>query len=230
MATPSSPQHEPTMEEILASIRKIISEDSSEPQPAQAAPQPQPQPVAALHADADVLELTQEVEEAPAPAPQLAPMPMAAPVQMAAPQPEPVHQPEPARPADDVVFQSIEETPVNAAAPQASIRAPEGLVSDRARSAIDDALTALDFGPDEPPASTIPVAPVDGPSVEGVFDRAVRETFDPVLRAWLQEHRDVIVERMKPAIREWMEEHLPSMIRTAVEAEVARAVRARSRR
>jgi len=26
----SSPQHEPTMEEILASIRKIISEDSSE--------------------------------------------------------------------------------------------------------------------------------------------------------------------------------------------------------
>ena len=26
----SSPQHEPTMEEILASIRKIISEDSTE--------------------------------------------------------------------------------------------------------------------------------------------------------------------------------------------------------
>ena len=30
MASPSSPQHEPTMEEILASIRKIISEDSND--------------------------------------------------------------------------------------------------------------------------------------------------------------------------------------------------------
>ena len=42
----SSPQHEPTMEEILASIRKIISEDAPEdaaPAPA-AAPPPQPEP------------------------------------------------------------------------------------------------------------------------------------------------------------------------------------------
>ena len=40
----SSPQHEPTMEEILASIRKIISEDS----PADAAaPAVEVQPVAA---------------------------------------------------------------------------------------------------------------------------------------------------------------------------------------
>ena len=32
----SSPQHEPTMEEILASIRKIISEDTPEAAPAAA--------------------------------------------------------------------------------------------------------------------------------------------------------------------------------------------------
>ena len=37
----SSPQHEPTMEEILASIRKIISEDDPpEAAPAAAAPKP----------------------------------------------------------------------------------------------------------------------------------------------------------------------------------------------
>ena len=40
--SPSSPQHEPTMEEILASIRKIISEESPEgqsaPSPVQAKP------------------------------------------------------------------------------------------------------------------------------------------------------------------------------------------------
>ena len=51
----SNPQHEPTMEEILASIRKIISEDAPEggatAAPAEAAP--------AHPADSDVLELTQ---------------------------------------------------------------------------------------------------------------------------------------------------------------------------
>src|SRR5437764_3851354 len=56
----SSPQHEPTMEEILASIRKIISEDTHE------APAPKPEP--------EVLELTQEAPEEPAPPPPLPPV------------------------------------------------------------------------------------------------------------------------------------------------------------
>jgi cell pole-organizing protein PopZ len=57
-----NPQHEPTMEEILASIRKIISED--QPEPAKPAPMP-PQPVAEapLPPDPDVLELTEEVRD-----------------------------------------------------------------------------------------------------------------------------------------------------------------------
>src|SRR6266404_5267451 len=75
----SNPQHEPTMEEILASIRKIISEDAPEGgAPAEAAAPAPAAPVAAAAAPAaparapapvyeDVLELTQEVEEAPAP-------------------------------------------------------------------------------------------------------------------------------------------------------------------
>jgi cell pole-organizing protein PopZ len=203
------------MEEILASIRKIISEDSTEAQPAApAAAAPQPAPV---EAEADVLELTQEIEEVPQPAP-----PAPQPVQAAAPAPEPERPAPPPQP-DEVVFQSAEETPA-----PAPIHSTEGLVSDRARGAIDDALSGLDFGTPEPHSSTATVAPVDGLSVEAVFDRAVRETFEPVLRAWLQQQATVIVDRMKPAIREWMDEHLPDMIRTAVEAEVARAVRARS--
>ena len=117
---------------------------------------------------------------------------------------------------------------MTAAAP---VRSSEGLVSDKARGAVDEALSSLDFGPQEQAAtSALPVAPLDGRSIEAVFDRAVRETFDPVLRAWLHEQADVIVERMKPAIRDWMEENLPSMLKSAVEAEVTRAVRARSRR
>src|ERR1700744_2090562 len=57
----ANPQHEPTMEEILASIRKIISDDASATsaaQPAPAASQPE-------HSDAEpeVLDLTHEVGE-----------------------------------------------------------------------------------------------------------------------------------------------------------------------
>ena len=77
----SSPQHEPTMEEILASIRKIISEDAPEgAAPAAAAP-PAPPPAprhgpgARARSRSDVLELTQELSKsrrppaAPAPSP-----------------------------------------------------------------------------------------------------------------------------------------------------------------
>jgi uncharacterized protein len=68
MSEPNSP--EPTMEEILASIRRIISED--EP-PAGAAPEPEaePEPVAAAPAPEpeDVLELTERAPEPEPPAP-----------------------------------------------------------------------------------------------------------------------------------------------------------------
>ena len=75
----SNPQHEPTMEEILASIRKIISEDGPEnaappaeaaPAPVASEPAPAPQPVhepAPQPVHDDVLELTQEIEEVPPP-------------------------------------------------------------------------------------------------------------------------------------------------------------------
>ena len=73
-------QEEPTMEEILASIRKIISEDdveeteevtakaTAEPEPAPEPeivlePEPEPEPEPALEEDDQVLELTEELDE-----------------------------------------------------------------------------------------------------------------------------------------------------------------------
>jgi len=56
MSSPAEPQHDPTMEEILASIRKIISED--QPEPAGAKPA---QFRAQAAAKGDVLELTEEL-------------------------------------------------------------------------------------------------------------------------------------------------------------------------
>ncbi len=57
MTTPSEPPHDPTMEEILASIRKIISED----QPGSI--KPRGQDLHSGNAAGDILELTDEVPD-----------------------------------------------------------------------------------------------------------------------------------------------------------------------
>jgi cell pole-organizing protein PopZ len=200
----SNPQHEPTMEEILASIRKIISEDGPEnaapaadaaPPPPAAAPAPAPEPVhEAVHED--ILELTQEIAPPP--------------VQPAPPAPE------------DLVFESVAPAPAPAAGGHSDI------FSDHTRRAMEDTFNSI---PDEEPAPapmrSASIAPVDGSSVENVFERAVRESFEPVLQKYLSDNSAAVIDRMKPAIREWMDEHFPALLEGAVRAEVERVVKAR---
>jgi cell pole-organizing protein PopZ len=217
------------MEEILASIRKIISEDSGEPAQAQAPAAPQPRPVEDVHDlhEADVLELTQEVQEEPAPAPVVAPPPPPPAPVVAAVAPPPL----PETVADDVVFQPIEETPVSIAAQAAS---GEGIFSDKTRKALNDAFTNLE--PEEPVLKPLPsgpsapVAPVDGRTLEAVFDHAVRSTFDPVLQNWLDQNKDAVVERMKPVITQWLEEHMAPQLEEWVRDEVASVAKKSVRR
>jgi cell pole-organizing protein PopZ len=193
------------MEEILASIRKIISEDAPEggaPAAEAAAPSPPPPPSpAAAPAQApvedDILELTQEVEMV-APAPIPAPIPS---------------------PAEDIVFENV--------APSSE---HSDIFSDQTRKAMEDAFNAI---PDEEPEPVAPVRrsapipPVDGASVESVFERAVRESFEPVLQKYLSDNSGAVIEGMKPLIREWMDEHFPPLLEGAVRAEVERVVKAR---
>jgi cell pole-organizing protein PopZ len=202
----SNPQHEPTMEEILASIRKIISEDAPEggAPVAEAAPPPPPPPAApqpAAPVYEDILELTQEVEvAAPAPAPAPAPIPT---------------------PAEDIVFENV-------AAPAPSEHSD--IFSDQTRKAMEDAFAAIPEEEPEPaPArrAAAPIPPVDGATVENVFERAVRESFEPVLQQYLSDNSNAVIEGMKPLIREWMDEHFPPLLEGAVRAEVERVVKAR---
>jgi hypothetical protein len=210
----ADPQHEPTMEEILASIRKIISEDAPEGAPVeqqQPAPEttfaPAPQPV-----HDDVLELTQEVVE-PAPAP--------IPEPVYAPAPEPVAPAPAPAPAEDLVFETVAP-----AAPAAH----SDIFSDHTRKAMEDAFDNIPDEQPEPapvPRAAAPIAPVDGASVENVFERAVRESFEPVLHKYLSDNSAAVIDRMKPLIREWMDEHFPPLLEGAVRAEVERVVKAR---
>ena len=209
----SSPQHEPTMEEILASIRKIISEDNPEAAPAPEAPAASPAPEIAKQelpsapapaavSEIEVLELTQEMVEPTA-------------------QPEPVAMAQPPK-ADDIVFEP--------ARPAAA--ADEGIFSEQTRKAMDDAFASLDEPREPEPAprhSAPSIAPVSGSSVESVFERAVRESFEPVLAQYLSDNFSAVIERMKPLIREWMDEHFPALLEGAVRNEIERVVRARGR-
>jgi hypothetical protein len=79
----SKGQHEPSMEEILASIRRIIAEDGEQPAAPAATAVAAPQPAPAAKSE-EILELTEVVEEHPA---------------EAAPEPEPPKpEPPPAAP------------------------------------------------------------------------------------------------------------------------------------
>ncbi len=198
----SNPQHEPTMEEILASIRKIISEDAPETPAAEApAPVAPPQPVhaAPVHeapvydtpAHDDVLELTQEIEV-------VAPAPMRPPV-------------------EDIVFENVAPSTEHS-----------DIFSDQTRKAMEDTFNAIPEEPPEPaPVRASDFAPVDGSTVENVFERAVRESFEPVLQKYLSDNSAAVIDRMKPLIREWMDEHFPALLEGAVRAEVERVVKAR---
>jgi cell pole-organizing protein PopZ len=77
------------------------------------------------------------------------------------------------------------------------------------------------------PRAAAPIPPLDGASVENVFERAVRESFEPVLQKYLSDNSGAVIERMKPLIREWMDEHFPPLLEGAVRAEVERVVKAR---
>lgn len=122
MSDSKTDQQEPSMEEILASIRRIISEDGDEiadgedrPKPVAAETAPSgaddaPAPVSEPDADElddDILELTDVVEEAiapepePEPEPEPLPVPEPEPVLTADPEPEPEPVPEP--PVEPVV-------------------------------------------------------------------------------------------------------------------------------
>ena len=197
----SSPQHEPTMEEILASIRKIISEDAPEGAPAPELEAPAPE-------EHEVLELTQELPPEPKPEPVVVSAP---------PKPEPdvvfleaaIEEPRvPDAPASDDIFSDSTRKAMDdtfAKIPEAVATAPAPLAATPAHSFVTP----------------------EGLSVEAVFERAITSSFDPMLQKWMDTNKSELMASVKPLIREWMDEHFPALLEGAVRNEVERVVKAR---
>ncbi len=201
MSNPSNPAHEPTMEEILASIRKIISEDQPEAVQAPAAveaPQAyEPEPQQFQAHDDGVLDLTDEVHEDHGHAPEPAPAPV-------------MHRDDP---ADDIAFATIDE-PV-APKQEAPAMDHEDVISESTRGAVGRALNPLDSRPSTRAASS-------GGTLDALFTQAVQEAMGPVLHDWVKDNSADVITQLKPIIREWMDHNLPDLIENAVKREISR--------
>ena len=196
---------EPTMEEILASIRRIISEDDAPAAApaagAEAAPEAAaepPEPEGDFGDDDDVLELTEPVPSESAPEPEVAP-------EFASePAPEPVRAAEsaPSRggydPETSLGDLDVFTPPPSRPAPAASTWADEddaGLISS-------------------------PTAEV----AASAFSQLSRTLAMPPEARTLE---DVVRELLRPMLKEWLDQNLSSIVETAVQAEVERISRLR---
>ncbi len=181
MATPSA-QQEPTMEEILASIRRIISEDA---EPGKAGTPAAP--VAAAR-DNEVLELTNVVHDDGSLGRQNAPAPE--PPRRRAPPPAPRHEPEPIREPQPEPRVSRRAAPAPEPRQMRNqsdldmVDKDDGMLSSQASSAITNAFGML--------ARERDVSVGSGVSLEEI----VTQLMKPLLSAWLDEHLPEIVERV----------------------------------
>lgn len=191
------------MEEILASIRRIISEDDApaETPPAAAAPAPEPEP-----------------EPAPEPEPEPAPEPVAE----APAEPEAVEEevleltelyeapPEEAPPSEtigdlDIVEAAPEPEPEPEPAEPAAAPGYDALVGESAAASAASAFAGLAASfkkPDSTPAAPGDMSFASGNTVEAM-----------------------VAEMLRPLLKDWLDNNLPGIVQAAVQREVERIAR-----
>ena len=181
---------EPSMEDILASIRRILSVEEQEaeaateaaPEPApepepEPAPEPEPEPEAAPEHEPEAApEPEPEPEAAPEPEPELEP----------APEPEPASTPEPAPPPPppmpapmEDVLQLTPEMVTSNIISRSTISASTDVLAELARAILNRRDVAIDEAG-------------QNMTLEGM----VREMLKPLLREWLDRNLPYLIERL----------------------------------
>jgi cell pole-organizing protein PopZ len=197
---------EPSMEEILASIRRIISDDQAPktapvPATAPAAQQPAPQPVppAAVQA-APTIQEDDDILDLP---------PRAA-----------MRKVEPHLINDDPVSNDLSFEDVLTAAPVAN--APKG------QDDIDALMAAAEFEPTPPPPSPVVHQPVErlvSPSTDRMVSTAFSSLSNTVLANNARTLDDLVQDMMRPMIKSWLDDNLPGVVERLVRAEIERVSR-----
>ena len=236
MTQPAKVQ-EPSMEEILASIRRIIADDEAKPA---AAEKPASPPAAAKPA---VMKDIPPSAIAPAPKPVAAPKP-------APPPPPPPPAPEPASNNQDDIDAMLAS--LDAATPEADIRPaqPEADVFE-----LTDEMALPDPAPPAPPAASFnKIEPADDiefseakasrrqPAYEPPFESAparpilshstvsaVESAFNSLANTVLSNNartlEDLVKEMLRPMLKSWLDDNLPGLVERIVKAEIERVSR-----
>ncbi|UGV26654.1 DUF2497 domain-containing protein [Rhodopseudomonas boonkerdii] len=229
MTQPAKVQ-EPSMEEILASIRRIIADDEAkpaEPAPAPAAPPAKPA----------------VVTSAPPPAPKPAPVPKAP---EKAPEPAATNSqddidamlasfdaatPEPetsAVPSADDVFELTDEM-VIAEDPEPAFRRVEPADDLEFAEAAAANTQPPRFDPPsyEPPPHEQPVtAPqMMSPSTASAVESAFHSLANTVLSNNARTLEDLVKEMLRPMLKSWLDDNLPGLVERIVKAEIERVSR-----
>ena len=190
------------MEEILASIRRIISEDGEEEGEASEA------------AEAVVAEAEAEIEEDP-PAAEMAPEPDPEPEPEAVS--EPVEEPAEAEPLNDVLelTQAIEEE----VEPEPE---PEPMPEPEPEPEVDDGDDLMLVEKEDPVTDIVSETTAGAASAAfGKLSRhmAVSATTDG------RTVEDLVMIQLKPLLKEWLDAHLPDIVDRMVKEEIERLAR-----
>jgi uncharacterized protein len=242
MTQPAKVQ-EPSMEEILASIRRIIADDEAKPAAAEKAPPPSPPPPAAAAAPPK--------QERPAP---VAPPPAApAPPKAAAPAPAPISAPVATNSQDDIdaLLNGLDEatTPeeIRPAAPElepepdvleltddmAMAEPPPQPAFKRVEPPDDLEFTeAVAKASRREPAFELPPSPVDSPPIlSRTTVSAVESAFNSLAHTVLSNNartlEDLVKEMLRPMLKSWLDDNLPGLVERIVKAEIERVSRGR---
>jgi cell pole-organizing protein PopZ len=209
MTQPAKSQ-EPSMEEILASIRRIIADDDATKTAPQRAPEP-PKPEA--------------------PPPSYSPPPAAAPhtrfeaePDPAAEEPSAMDHPVAADQSSDIL--DLTES-MAASMPQPS---PSAMPSPAQFRTIDG---SSDIGFSEPAEKPAPRAHEErGALISGEASAAVDSAFSALAQTVLVQNartlEDLVREMLRPMLKSWLDDNLPGMVERMVRAEIERVSRGRT--
>ncbi len=220
---------EPSMEEILASIRRIIADDDASKAPAgeatQAAPPPPPRPVPQ---PPPVQQVEPPVRAAPPPPPPPPPPPAPA---ARMPEPPPVVEEPVAFQPETVAEQSADILDLTES------MAAEAGASPQFRTI--DASSDLHFAerPEPaPPSTPFPPAParLDDQQerlLSNAAGAAVDSAFHALAQTVLSQNartlEDLVRDMLRPMLKSWLDDNLPGMVERMVRAEIERVSRGR---
>jgi uncharacterized protein len=215
MSQPAKVQ-EPSMEEILASIRRIIADDDGKAakptapapaKPAPAPPPPAPPPVANTQQDVDAMLADLEPAKEPPPPPP--------PVAVKPEPPPPPQEPEPA-PAEVLVL--TEEMATQA---EAEPQQPDGFRT--IEGAADVVFSETPSGRNTADADERLLSN----STAAAVDKAFNSLAHTVLGNNARTLEDLVKDMLRPMLKAWLDDNLPGLVERIVRAEIERVSRGR---